>query len=73
LFEFLDSSGREVRHENIYRIAAGYGLWDGSCGALPAYPQKVDEKTMLNQLSVDMINHENTLKQMQDGVGQTHG
>ena len=32
----------------------------------PAYPQKVDEKTLLNNLSVDMINLKNTLKQMQD-------
>jgi tol-pal system protein YbgF len=34
--------------------------------APPAYPQKVDEKTLLNNLSVDMINLKNTLKQMQD-------
>jgi tol-pal system protein YbgF len=34
--------------------------------APPAYPQKVDEKVLLQNLSVDMINLKNTLKQMQD-------
>jgi len=36
--------------------------------APPAYPQKVDEKVLLQNLSVDMINLKNTLKQMQDAT-----
>jgi len=34
--------------------------------APPAYPQKVSERDLLQNLSVDMINLKNTLKQMQD-------